>query len=164
MSLMKHGPGRPMKYGRASRVVTLTLPEDVITRLRTVNSDLGRAVVGLAERHPHRRVTRQAEISAYGNHAVIVVHPARALKRLPGVELVPIGDGRALIALEGDISVSQLELEIRDVVDRGEVRGEEKATLDAIADILRRARLSRSVSLKQRTIIVLEAKRQRRRA
>ena len=163
---MKHGPGRPMKYGRASRVVTLTLPEDVITRLRTVNSDLGRAVVGLAERHrrPRRSFRQRAEISAYGNHAVIVVHPARALKRLPGVELVPIGDGRALIALEADRSVSELELEIRDVVDRGEVSGEEKATLDAITDILRRARLSRSVSLQQRTIIVLEAKRQRRRA
>jgi hypothetical protein len=153
-----------MKYGRASRVVTLTLPEDVITRLRTVNSDLGRAVVGLAERHRRPRSLRQrAEISAYGNHAVIVVQPARALKRLPGVELVPIGDGRALIALEADRSVSELELEIRDVVDRGEVSGEEKATLDAITDILRRARLSRSVSLQQRTIIVLEAKRQRRR-
>jgi len=163
---MKHGPGRPMKYGRASRVVTLTLPEDVITRLRTVNSDLGRAVVGLAERHrrPRRSLRQRAEISAYGNHAVIVVQPARALKRLPGVELVPIGDGRALIALEADRSVSELELEIRDVVDRGEVSGEEKATLDAITDILRRARLSRSVSLQQRTIIVLEAKRQRRRA
>src|SRR4051812_4460961 len=108
---VKHGPGRPMKYGRASRAVTLTLPEDVIDRLCEVDEDLGRAIVALTERHAARQHRlraprlRQAELTAFGNHAVIVVNPAKELRRLPGVQLVPIGNGRALISLEPHYSV-----------------------------------------------------------
>src|SRR2546428_181156 len=101
MNTARHGPGRPMKYGRASRAVTVTLPVDVLARLGAVDTDLGRAIVALAERHakPRARPVRRAEITTYGNHAVIIVNPARELKRLPGVQLVPIGNGRALISL-----------------------------------------------------------------
>jgi hypothetical protein len=166
MKHVKLGPGRPRKYGRASRAVTLTLPEDVIGRLGAIDADLGRAIVALAERHgtPRARTLRHAEIAAYGNHAVIVVNPAKGLKRLPGVQLVPVGNGRALIALEPPYSVPQLELDLRDLLERGEVSGLERETLDAIADILRQSRQSTRVSLVERTIIVLEAKRPRRRA
>jgi len=166
MKAMKLGPGRPMKYGRASRAVTLTLPDDVIERLAATDIDLGRAIVALAERHgkPRARRLRHAEIASYGNHAVIVVTPAKELKRLPGVQLVPVGDGRALIALEPPYSVPQLELDLRDVLERGDVTGLERETLDAIADILRQSRQSTRVSLEERTIIVLEPKRHRRRA
>src|SRR4029453_11261102 len=96
MQLLKHGPGRPMKYGRASRAITVTLPEDVLARLNVVDMDLGRAILLLVERHgkPRPRVPRAAELAAYGKHAVIIVTPAKALKRLPGVQLVPIGNGR----------------------------------------------------------------------
>ena len=153
-----------MKYGRASRAVTLTLPEDVIARLDAVDTDLGRAIVMLAERHAtgRGRPPRRAEIAAYGNHAVISVNPVGVLKRLPGVQLVPIGNGRALIALAQEISVSQLELDLRDAIERGAIKQVERQTLEALADILRRARLSPSVSIEQRTIIVLESKRRRR--
>ena len=74
-----------MKYGRASRAVTLTLPVDVIARLCAVDDDLGRAIVALAERHTAVRAPRirRAEIAAFGNHAVIIVNPARELQRLP---------------------------------------------------------------------------------
>jgi hypothetical protein len=164
MKGLKPGPGRPMKYGRASRAVTLTLPEDVIARLGAVDEDLGRAIVALAERHARTRarIVRQAEIATYGNHAVIIVNPAKELKRLPGVQLVPIGNGRALISLEPSHSVPQLELDLRDAIDRDDVSPAERHTLEAIADILQRSRRSRDVTLEQRTIIVLESKRHRR--
>ena len=155
-----------MKYGRASRAVTVTLPEDVLARLSAVDTDLGRAIVMLAERHgkPRARVPRAAEIAAFGKHAVIIVNPVRALKRLPGVQLIPIGNGRALISLDRSNSISQLELDVRDAIERSDVREPERQTLETIADILRQTRLSRSISLEERTIIVLESKRQRRRA
>lgn len=155
-----------MKYGRASRAVTLTLPEDIIVRLGEVDTDLGRAIVALAERHGKARArpVRQAEIAAYGSHAVIIVNPAKELRRLPGVQLVPIGNGRALISLERPHSVPQLELDLRDAIERSEVSGSERQTLEAIAEILRESRLSRHVSIEERTIIVLESKRHRRRA
>jgi len=166
---VKHGPGRPMKYGRASRAVTLTLPEDVIERLHAIDEDLGRAIVTLAERQVHSRRVGAArlhrpEVAAYGNHAVIVVHPAKPLRRLPGVQLVPIGNGRALIALAAGYSVPRLELDLRDAIDQPDTPAAERETLNALADILRASRQSPSVSLEERTIIILESKRTRRKA
>jgi hypothetical protein len=162
---LRHGPGRPPQYGRPSRVVTVTLPEDVLAGLGAVDADLGRAIVSVVEQSHTRRVRpiRPAELATYGNHAVIVVNPANALKRLAGVQLVPVGNGRALISLEQPHSIAQLELSVRDAIERGDIGKQERQTLEAIVDILQRARRSRVVTLAERTIIVLESKRQRRR-
>ena len=166
MEMIKHGPGRPPKYGRRpSRVVTVTLPEDVLDGLGAIDADIGHAIVRLTERHgrPHVRTVRPAELATYGNRAVIIVNPARALKRLAGVQLVPVGNGRALISLEHPHSIPELEVAVRDAIEHGEMSVRERHTLEAIVEILRRARRSRGVSLEERTIIVLETKRQRRR-
>jgi hypothetical protein len=164
MNLVSRGPGRPKKFGRPSRAVTLTLPDDVLDRLGRIDTDLGRAIVALAERArlSGPRVTRPAELASYGRRSVIVVTPGRALKHLDGVQLVPIGNGRALISLDRPHSVPQLELEIRDALEHDDVRQPERRTFEAIADILRHARLSERVDVEERTIIVLESKRQRR--
>lgn len=164
MERLKRGPGRPRKYSRPSRVVSVTLPEDVLASLGAVDVDLGRAIVTLAERKGLPRVTpvRHAELAAYGSHAVIVVTPAKALKRIAGVQLVPIGNGRALISLKGTGSIPQFELGLGDALEQANVGPSERLTLEAIAEILRKTRRSRSVTLEERTIIVLEGKRRRR--
>jgi hypothetical protein len=141
--------------------VTVTLPDDVIARLGLVDTDLGRAIVTVTERRaPRLRAIRPAELASYGSHAVIVVTPVNALRRLAGVQLVPIGNGRALISLEQPHAIPQLELDIREAIERA--KHLDGQTLGAIADILREARLSKEVDIKERTIIVLESKRQRR--
>jgi len=163
---VRPGPGRPPKFGRPSRAVTLTLPEDVLERLGAVHADLAQAIVNLVEGRPRSRARRRqsAELCTYGKHAVIVVTPVKALKRLAGVQLVPIGDGHALISLESPLSIAQLELALLDAQGGEEVGGAERQTLQVIADILRSARLSRSTKLTERTIIVLESMRDRRTA
>jgi len=85
-----------------------------------------------------------------------------ALKQLEGVELIPIGANRALIALEGPHRVPGLELAVRDALERRAVHQAGRPTLEAIARILQRARLSDDVAIEERTIIVLLYKRQRR--
>lgn len=165
MEMIKHGPGRPQKYGRPSRAVTVTLPDDVLTRLSGVDADLGRAIVAVVERSRARaHAIKPAEITTYGNHAVIIVTPVPALKRIEGVQLVPIGNGRALISLERTHSIPEFELELGDALARAGVSKREKQTLGAIADILRQTRRSRRGTLAERKIIVFESKRQRRRA
>ena len=104
-----------------------------------------------------------AEISSFGNHAVIVVTPVKALQRIPGVELVPIGNGRCLISLVPPHSIPQLELDIRDVLAGGDPTDPAHPTLEAIAEILRTARASGQTLPQERTIIVLESKKNRRR-
>jgi hypothetical protein len=167
MNLEKPGPGRPRKYGRSSRPVTMTLPDDVIARLSAIDNDLGRAIVAVVERGRTvvRRPTSQpAELASYGNRAVIVVTPLKALTRLEGVQLVPIGNGRALISLDHPHSIPQLELAIGDALEREGPRTPERRTLETIADILRRARRSRGTTVEERTIIVLGSPRRRSQA
>lgn len=162
--LMRNGPGRPKKYGRPSRAITVTLPEDVLARLGAIDTDLGRAIVTVVERRTTAPVpaVRPAELASYGRHAVIVVIPVRALRRIPGVQLVPIGNGRALISLEPSRSIPQFELDVRDAIAQPALRAAERDVLEGIAEILRRARALRRVRAEERTIIVLESGRPRR--
>jgi hypothetical protein len=81
------------------------------------------------------------------------------LKRLPGVELVPLGNGRALISLSSARSVAQLELDVRDALELNEMSTRDREALSEILDILKQARRSPGLSLQERTIIVLEPRR-----
>jgi hypothetical protein len=125
--------------------------------------DLGRAIVATVEgtARPSRRIAPPAEIAAYGSHAVILVTPVKALRKIPGVELIPVGENRALVSLAQPHSIAQLELDIRDILESGTVPAREREALEGIAAILRQARASRAFSLSERTIIVLEARRRR---
>src|SRR6185436_15284274 len=165
MNTVRQRRGRPPKYGRQSRAIALTLPEDVIERLTAIDADLGRAIVQLVERAPQPRTPppRSAEVVPYGPRAVIIVSPVRALAKISGVQLIPIGSGRALISLETRNAIPKLELDIRDAIDRGDVGARERQTLEAIAGILRDARMSKATAIEERTVIVLQAKRRRRR-
>jgi hypothetical protein len=165
--LITQGRGRPKKYGRPARAVTVTLPEDILATLSAADTDLGRAIVKLVERRGKTLAasrTPPAEIATYGSRSVIVVPEARALRRLAGVQLVPIGNGRCPIALEPPYSIPRLELDIRDLLAQKGLPEAERKTLDAVAAILRTARVSRDVTPEARTIIVLEARRSRRSA
>jgi hypothetical protein len=121
--------------------------------------DIGRAIVAIVERDRRSRPRRTlpVEIAAYGSQAVIVVSPVRSLKRLPGVQLVPIGNGRALISLPVDHSLSQLELDVGDALGKGELSTPERQILEEIRNILQQARSSPRQSAEQRSIIVLRS-------
>ncbi len=154
--------GRPRKFGRPSRSVTLTLPDDVIERLGTLDADLGRAVVGLVERVRRKIAPRRpAEVATHGSHSVILVTPVPALRKLRGVQLVPVSDGRALIALDHPHGIPQLELDLRDVLDKRSVKGRDRVVLEAVAAILKDARFSEGLTVHERSIIVFEARRRR---
>jgi hypothetical protein len=156
------GPGRPPKYGRAARAVTVTLPVDVLARLSVVHADIGRAIVALTEQRVNGQPRpRCAELAEYGSRAVILVNPVKALKRLPGVQLVPLNNGRALISLDPHYSIPQLELDLRDAMDQPSLTATERELLREIGRILHGARRSRRVKATPRTIIVLERKRPR---
>ena len=151
--------GRPRKFAAPSRAVTLTLPDDVIGALAALDIDLSRAVAQLTQPLLAARPHAPAELAVFGKRAVIVVHPSRRLERRVGVELVPLPDGRALIAFDQPMTIPQLELMLQDVIDGGDLPGEDQRTFEAVVDILRTARRSQNVTLRQRNIIVLEARR-----
>jgi hypothetical protein len=147
--------GRPRKFSRPSRAVTLTLPEDVIATLRTIDSDLGRAIVRAIQPLEGKAPRPPAELTMYGGRAVIIVPRNRALIDRTGVELVPLTDGRALISFDQRTTVSQFELRIMDALADPSFDGADRVMFQALAEILRGARQTTGVSLRQRSIIVL---------
>lgn len=161
MELVPASRGRPQKFGRPARAVTLTLPEDILSALASVDEDVSRAIVRLAQPLTTDVVARApAELSRYGARAVIVVKSVGALRKIPGVTLVPLPDGRALISLDG-ITVFELELKLRDAVNdrRGDAR--ERSVLASIAEILRKARRTKGMVVLSCSIIVLQSTRRR---
>jgi hypothetical protein len=150
--------GRPPKFGRPARTVTLTLPEDLIASLTAVDPDLSRATVRLLEPVAHDVVPRpSAELSRFRDSAVIIVRPIKALAAIPGTTLVPLVDGRALISLDPTMTVADFELLLRDAIDDGRVDERERSVLVTIGEILRSARQSKKIVVRQRSIIVLQS-------
>jgi hypothetical protein len=84
---------------------------------------------------------------------------------MPGVTLVPLPDGRALISLDESTTANEFELRLRDFIDSGRnLDARERAVLTAISRILRAARQSKGLTVHQRSIIVLQSTRHRRTA
>jgi hypothetical protein len=151
--------GRPRKFSRPSRGVTLTLPEDVIEALRTVDSDLSVAVVRIAQSLVPDAPYVPAELVNYGGRSVIIVPRSQVLRQRTGVELVPLTDGRALMAFDNKLSIPQLELRIGDALADASIEGDDRAMFEALAEILKNARRSERVEVRQRNIIVLQSTR-----
>jgi hypothetical protein len=87
---------------------------------------------------------------------VIIVPPSQVLAAMTGVELVPLADGRALIALDERTSLSEFELLVRDTLDRRDLEARERSLLTALADILRQARQDARLTVRQ--ILVVRAR------
>lgn len=155
MSLAKPRRGRPLKFSRPARTVTLTLPEDVISSLAATDADLGRAVVRLVMGTKGKRGAASAEVTQFGSRGVIHVPPIRALSALPGVELVPLADGRALISLDHTRTASEFELQLGDALDDTGLDDRSREVFETVRGILKDARRKGQVTTRQ--ILVLRA-------
>jgi hypothetical protein len=152
--------GRPRKFNRPSRAVTLTLPDDVLAALHAIDSDLSRAVVRAAQPFIPKTPGPPAELTMFGDRAVIVVPPNLRLKERTGVELIPLSDGRALISLDEGLSIADIELRLRDALADPSFDRADRAVFEALADILSNARRADGVTVRRRSIIVLHGVRQ----
>jgi len=149
--------GRPRKFNRPARAVTLTLPEDTIATLKGIDRDISRAVVRAVEPLAGDAPRALAELATFGGRSVIVVPPVRALKDRTGADLVPLPDGRALIALTPDVTASQFELRLRDALAHDTLDEMERETFEAIVGLLQGTRMRPGGAIHQRSIMVLEA-------
>jgi hypothetical protein len=140
---------------RPSRAVTLTLPEDIVHALRSIDEDLSRAVVRIAQPLVAAAPSPSAEVVDFGERAVIVVPWNRELRDRTGLELIPLPDGRALIAFGDRLSASELELRLGDALADPALTGDDRTMFEELAAILARVRRSDSESMLLRNIIVL---------
>jgi len=155
--------GRPRKFDAPSKAVTLTLPESVLQLLAAIDPDPSLAIVQLTKRQSVAQPRSAAELSVFGKRAVITIRPARSLEQQLGLELVPLPDGRALISFDRPTTVAELELMLYDALQDRSVNEQDRTVFEGIAKILTDARRSNDVTLLNRSIIVLESTRSRRR-
>jgi len=159
---LRRGRGRPRKFDDPSTAMTLTLPQAVVAALRRIDPDVSRAVVKLAAKKALKPTRRPAAVLArYGRNAVILVDPSRVLEQQTGISLVPLVDGRALISFDDSMTISQLELALRDSIEDTSLPPEDARIFKSISALLKSARLSQNVKLHQRQIIVLEVLKRR---
>jgi hypothetical protein len=76
---------------------------------------------------------------------------------MKGVELVPLINGRCLIALDDGMSEPHFELAVRDALAGGDVVEADRVLLERLSVVLQGARRTRSLVL--RRIMVLQAAR-----
>ena len=148
--------GRPRKFIAPSRPITLTLPEHVLEALAALDPDVSRAIVRLAQPMLAAGPHAPAELATFGRHSLIVVNPSRTLETRTGVELLHMPDGRALISFDRSMTIAGLELLIEDALEDKSLPSADRQIFAAIGAILKSARRSDTVTLLQRTVIVLE--------
>jgi hypothetical protein len=165
--------GRPSKFDRPSRLLALTLPEDVIDGLRKINTDLAWAIVTLVQQQgKHGKMSpasaqadAQAEAALVGipDRQFLIVVDRTIFKRLPNVNLIPLNGNHAFLALNPGSGVSDLELAVVDRLDEQIADRTERDALIRLRSQLRRWRRDRGLAFDQRTIIVGRRAKGRRR-
>ena len=157
--------GRPPKFGRPSQVVALTLPQDVLDRLKSIHTDPGWAIVqmvegagspGPIERHVPPPAPPVELVHLPGGKALIVVQPS-VFRHLDGVSLVPLSDGRAFLAFDCLGGIADLEVAIIDRLQEDRSTAEQ-AALEQVRDLLRLWRRSGQLRFETKSIIVVNGR------
>lgn len=153
--------------------MALTLPQDTIEYLQGVDTDLGWAIVKLANRlegsdpglPPLQTVPPDVDLVPIApQQFLIVVRAHDAFASLPGVDLVPLGHGRAFLAFRGTSTVEGLELSLIDRLEDARLRPADRTRLTSLRDVLRSWRRDQSLTFHERTIVVVERRTRTRKA
>ncbi|UFP94178.1 hypothetical protein [Gloeobacter morelensis] len=134
--------GRPKKFGRPSKSYYLVLPEDVVIRLREIDSDMATAIVKLVEGTQFTPVPDGVEVHLLAPETALVwVGEIAPLLSWPGVFLHKVEVGRFLLVLDRHYDLARFELDVRDWIEAGKSTGEEADAFEKLAEGLRQMRL-----------------------
>ncbi|MCS7311789.1 MAG: hypothetical protein NZ742_02580 [Acidobacteria bacterium] len=146
--------GRPPKFGRPARAVTVTLPLDVIDKLRAIHTDLSRAIVDLVEHQWHEEDPRQVcTREVLPGQYLILVPYLETLTQVAGVRLFPVSTGRYLVVIPARGRTHDLELSLRDMLEAGTVPAHEKSALEDLVRLL--ARYRRQLSIAEESFLII---------
>jgi hypothetical protein len=163
--------GRPPKYGSPSKIIAVTLPEDVVQDLEQLHDDLGWAIVRLVEQRRKesrpkkpvttgRKATRAARVAAaelvgVGTGMSLIVVNSAAVRSIPGVQMIPLSESEAFLALEPGKGMSDLELAVHDRLEHVRATSRERAALERLLTQLRRWRRDSHRAFHSRAIVLV---------
>jgi hypothetical protein len=137
-------------------LVTLTLPDDVVEWLQSVDADLAWAVVKLFERSTKTSRNRQERLADLvqlpGQRALILVKP-EPFQNLKGISIIPLADGRGFLALDPGRGVADLELSVIDRLEVSTIAASEREALQHMRGKLKQWRQD-GIEFESRSIIV----------
>jgi hypothetical protein len=151
--------GRPSKFGRPSQLVALTLPAEVVRGLRALHPDLAWAIVALFEKrtpiangNPHP----DSELVGIGDRNSLIAISRTIFRKLPGIDIVPLTEGRAFLALEPGCGLADLETAVLDRLESAPPGTAERRGLAHLRGQLKIWRRDRALRFHTRAIIVVE--------
>jgi hypothetical protein len=150
--------GRPLKFGRPTQLLTVSLPADVVAWLKQLDPDPAWAIVALFEKAQRRTAAgprRTADlVQLPGKRALILVRPD-AFNGLDGVSVIPLSDGRGFLALEAGRGMADLELAVVDRLERPTLPATQRVSLIEVRQLLREWR-QQGLRFESRSILVVE--------
>ncbi len=157
--------GRPLKYDRPSQVVAVTLPLEVIQGLRRLHSDLGWAIVSLAEKTRAGQAPapsiEDAQLVEIGANESLIVVTSDILRSLPGVQMIALSDTQSFLALEPGGGMADLEIAVIDRIEHLRAGSGERRSLERLRLQLRKWRRDPRLSFHARSLIIVERSRER---
>jgi hypothetical protein len=161
MRTQRSAPGRPRKYGRPARLVSLTLPEDVLEWLTAIHLDPAWAIVKLYESVNKRSkvqptVRPAAELVQLPNKRALIVVKPEYFQGVEGVSLIPLSDGRALLALPEGRGIADLELALVDRLGEDGLSHDRRRELEQLRGKLREWRHTTGLTFRSQSIIVAD--------
>lgn len=151
--------GRPLKFGRPTQLLTVSLPADVVDWLKAIDPDPGWAIVSLFEKSQRRSAGRGTPRAAElvqlpGKRALILVRPD-AFRALNGVSVIPLSDGRGFLALTEGRGIADLEVSVVDKLDSPDLTEDQRRALAEVRQQLREWR-HQGLHFESRSILVVE--------
>lgn len=166
--------GRPPKYGTPSKIVAVTLPEEVVTELESLHDDIGWAIVRLVEQRRQETVAGEskqrrgkgrrfagakavaaAELVSVGAGQSLIVVNSATVRSIPGVQMIPLSETEAFLALEPGRGLADLEVAVLDHGEKLRNGSREKAAIDQLLAQLRLWRRNETLAFHSRAIILV---------
>jgi hypothetical protein len=129
--------------------------------LRKIDPDVGWAIVALFEKSPARAAAEpdaqpDVELVAIADRRSLIVVNRAVINHLRDVNIVPLHDDRAFLALDAGRGMTDLELAVIDSLDDPSLEPRERKALLTLRAQLRTWRLDGSLRFHSRSIIVVE--------
>lgn len=145
-------------------MLALTLPQDIIEYLQTIDPDVGWAVVKLADQQRGRPSDGEPETAAPPDAQLLPIGPNRFLivvredvfGDLPDVSLVPLGHGRAFLAFPKHKTIESLELAVIDLLELERLDDDRRRRYGVFRNLLRAWRHDATLTFHERSIVVVE--------